>query len=72
MTEDLELECVGGGRSWREVVGWVASTSCSLERVSERERERECEFLECEVARMEMAEQLGQCNNNPAKEVSRV
>jgi hypothetical protein len=58
---------VGGGRSWREVVGWVVSTSCSLEGM----RGRESEFLECEVARMEMAEQLGQCNNNPAKEVSR-
>jgi hypothetical protein len=67
---------VGGGRSWREVVGWVASTSCSLEGMRERESVcvcvREREFLECEVARMEMAEQLGQCNNNPAKEVSRV
>jgi hypothetical protein len=64
---------VGGGRSWREVVGWVASSSCSLEGMRERERVCvcACDFSECEVARMEMAEQLGQCNNNPAKEVSR-
>jgi hypothetical protein len=34
---------VGGGRSWREVVGWVASTSRSLEGMRERDRERERE-----------------------------